>query len=462
MSATLGLFQNSKTQQHMKHLLLFLSFVAFSASTALAQATRTAKLQEIHRQLPASVGKTLQQAGLDPLAAKPPMTAENNVLQLDSTKTFYAYDPTGSMDSFPLYRTIYDYLTPNTRYELEDWHDGSGWSRLSRTAYRYDEMKRLTEVVAEYFDPGTGLFQPDSRLLVFPRGNSPELIDSFFVYGWAPELSEWHPFVLNYNHFEAGDRLAESTSVFNIFGEALLFKDVYYYDDQGDNHYTETLIVEDGFEFLIGATETEYLNHRPIIIVESTFTGIGFEPIGRREMGYTSFGALEQEREFAWDFESENWLLTNRTSYEYDGQQRLSALTIESYEEEGFFFERTEFDYLEDENLALETAYYKFDALEDWMLDTRKYYYYNSVTATPKVPIARQELRIAPNPAAEWAQLQLMEEAQVQVFDATGQLKRQLRLLPGQAIDLSGLPAGLYFIAAHSATALYNGKVVKL
>jgi hypothetical protein len=445
----------------MKHLLLLFVLVVFSASTTAAQAARTAKLQECYQQLPSSVSKTMQQASLDPIAAKPPMTIENNLLQLDSTKTFYAYDPTGTLDSFPLYRTSYDYLTPNVRHELEDWHDGLEWNHLNRTAYRYDDLGRLVEVVAEAFDPEANSFQPDSRLRVFPRGNSMELVDSFSVYGWAPELNDWHPFVINFNIFEPGDRLVESITIFDLFGLPVLFKDVLYYDTNGDNHYTETLIVEEGEEFLIGATETEYLNHRPIQIVEYSYTGFEFEPIGRQDIGYTSFGALEQQRNYAWDMEAEAWLLTDRTLYEYDEQERLSAMTDGTYDEAGLFFERTEYEYLTEENLALETTLSRFQDQEEWLLDTRKYYYYNNLTATPQVPVSPQQLRLAPNPTAEWAQLLLADEAQVQVFDATGQLKRQVRVRPGQALDLSGLPAGMYFIAAQSASALYNGKIVK-
>ncbi len=447
-------------QSTMKNFFLLLSFFALAISSAQAQSMRSAKLQEYSRQLSPSINQTMLKAGLD-IAAAPPTTTHNNRLQLDSTKTFYAYDPTGSLDSTPLFRTIYEYPQPGVKVEQEYQFDGSDWEPIYRSTYRYDDLERLTEVFAEYYDPETNLFMPDSRLEAYPRGTSLVLLDSFIVYGWAPETSDWHAIIINYNVFEAADRLVETISVINLFGEPILFKDVLLYDANGDNYLTETYIVEAGVDIMAGKTETEYLNHRPIEIVQYVFNGFGFEALSRQTMSYTSFGALEQTLDFAWDFEAEDWLLANKTNYEYDSQQRVSAKETESFEEQGASYTLATYEYIDGEDLALETAYFKPDAQSAWILDTRTYYYYDAITAVPHIPVSQLALRVFPNPATGLVVAQLEAEADVQLYDAAGQLQRSFRLLPGQAIDLSGLPAGLYLIMAHSQSSLYQGKVVK-
>ena len=444
---------------HMKNFLLLISFLTLSVSTALAQPLRSARFQEQSLQLPPSISKTMQKAGLD-IAATPPLSPQNNRLLLDSTKTFYAYDPTGSLDSTPLFRTIYDYHIPNVRYELEEQFDGLAWTPLYRTAYRHDDLERLVEVVAEYFDPETSLFYPDSRLLAYPRGNSMELLDSFIVYGWAPEVNDWHPFLANYNTFEGESRLVETISIFDLFGFPTLFKDVLYCDDNGDNFLTEGFIVEEGEDIFIGKTETAYLNHRPIEVTEFIYNGFQFEPIARQVMDYTSFGALELQLNFAWDFEAEDWLLTDKNSFAYDDQRRLSAHESETFDEQGAFYELTTYAYIDGDDLALETIYYKDGTQNSWELDTRTYYYYTGATAVPNQPVSQLPLRLFPNPTTDLAVVQLKAEADVQLYDAAGQLRRSFRLLPGQAIDLSGLPAGLYFCRLSAGAAIQTRRIL--
>ena len=313
---------------------------------------------------------------------------------------------------------------------------------------------------AEYYDPETNLFLPNSRLEAYPRGTSLILLDSFIVYGWAPETSDWHAIIINYNVFEAADPLVETISVINLFGEPVLFKDVLLYDANGDNYLTETSIVEAGVNIIAGKAETEYLNHRPIEIVQYVFNGFGFEALSRQTMSYTSFGALEQTLDFAWDFEAEDWLLANKTNYEYDSQGRVNAKETESFEEQGASYELATYEYIDGEDLALETAYFKPDAQSAWILDTRTYYYYDAITAVPNIPVSQLALRVFPNPATDLAVVQLEAEADVQLYDAAGQLRRSFRLLPGQAIDLSGLPAGLYFCRLSAGAAIQTRRIL--
>lgn len=212
-------------------------------------------------------------------------------MQLDSTKTFFSYNPTGSLDSLPLLRTVYQYPQTDTRVEIVDQYADGTWMPLSRTLYGSDNPGRLVDVIAQYYDAETGSYVPDSRLRVFPHGASPELIDSFFIYGWNPDVSDFEPVVSNINVFDENDRLAEMYSTFDLFGEPIVFRDVLHYDAAGDNVLTESFAVFEGAEILMRITEMEYLNHLPIETIESAFAGVGFEPVSRITYAYTNSGA---------------------------------------------------------------------------------------------------------------------------------------------------------------------------
>ncbi|MBX2928988.1 MAG: T9SS type A sorting domain-containing protein [Saprospiraceae bacterium] len=445
----------------MKTFLLSLCFFALTLGQSFAQKKLSAGVQHYGRHLAPPLGNIMERAGFD-LGGGHFSQAKNNILQLDSTKTFFSYDPTGSLDSLPLQRTVYQYPETGARVEMEDQYEDGAWTPVSRTLYTSDNLGRLVDVVAQYYDAETGSYVSDSRIRIFPHGTSAELIDSFFIYGWNPDISDFEPVVANINVFDENDRLMEIYSTFDLFGEPVVFRDVLHYDAAGDNVLTESFAVFEGAELLMRITETEYLNHLPIEAIESAFAGVGFEPVGRNTYAYTNFGALRQQSAFDVDFEIGEWMLTERVTYEYDDTERISALETEAYQEEEAVFTRVVYDYIQDSDLALETTYFRFNMANDWNLETREYFYYNIVSSVPEAPRSLPALKVAPNPTMNIVQIQIEGDALVQIFDATGRLRRSLNFQAGQLIDLADLPAGVYYLTAKNKSHVYSSKVVKL
>jgi len=81
---------------------------------------------------------------------------------------------------------------------------------------------------------------------------------------------------------------------------------------------------------------------------------------------------------------------------------------------------------------------------KDWILEDRSFYYYHETTAyEPVDPVMIDVLRMRPNPATGYVQLDLQENASLHLFNSTGQLIRQLETSSGNhVLDVSGLPAG--------------------
>ncbi len=445
----------------MKNILLSLCFLAIAVAQVSAQKSLSAGVQHYGRHFAPALGNILNRAGFDLGDSELPQTKINS-LRLDSTKTFVGYDLTGGLDSFPVSRTTYWYPQTGVRMEIEDQYDGSEWNHAYRNTFFYDELDRLVEVVAQYYDPEAGFYVPESRLEIFPRGTSPDLIDSFFVYGWNPEIDDYERIVSNINLFDNDDRLIEILSSFDFFGEQIVIRDVLYYDENDDNVLIESFTVLEGFEFLARKTEMEYINHLLIESIESSFTGAGFEPMSRITYAYTNTGALMQQSSFERDFEMGEWILAERQIYDYDDAGRLSAEETESYAEEGFTFDRVTYDYIQGTDLALETTYFRENVVDEWILDSKTYFYYNTLTSVPEAPRTPLALQVAPNPTTGTLQVRLENDALVQVFDATGLLRRSISFQPGQTIDLDGLPAGVYYLTAKDRNNVYSNKVVKL
>lgn len=453
----------------MKNNALFIAlFSTLFIQTAFAQRTLPPSLRSYSENWTYTLVKSLHRAGYDmpAMPATPGFdkgVSPRNTLQLDSTKTFYGYDLNFPGDSSPLFRTVYKYPFTDMKIEVNYQYVNNGWLALNRSTLISDGQERLVEVIAEAFDPAGQSFKPDSRLEIFPHGDSPELVDSVVTYGWDTTIQDWTRIFAIKNVFDDQDRLLENISQVDYLGTPVIFRDVYYYDDNGDNHLIENYAISDGLEFHGGRTNIAYVDHRPIEVeVLVSDDGVSFVPDSRTNYSYTLFGALRKQMNFEWDAEKGNYRLYQTIEYYYDFAQRLSAketafMPLNAWEER----ERVSYSYIDDENLYLEWVHLWDHDLFDWVLDSKKYYYYNGLVSVDPTPGTALALQVSPNPTTGVVQFTFDNEANVRVFDLSGQLVQSRLLQPGQQLDMSALPAGIYAVLAQQGRDYYSGKIVK-
>jgi len=434
--------------------------LAFSQS--FAQKTLSPSLKPYSDDLPHNVKNLLARAGFDLQATSTNKVSSRSPLQLDSTKTYYGYNQPAPGDSTPIYRSNFTYPSADTKVEISYQFENGGWQPLSRSTVVSDGQQRILTILGEAYNPDTQEFEPDSRLENFPHGSSPDLIDSFFVYGWDTTQNDWLLLLYTLNTFDAGDRLTESVSNFDFNGTQVLFKDVYSYDANGDNHLIEQYALFDGFELPSGRVEITYADHLPIEEVVFVSDGFDFYQTERNNYAYTLFGALRLHMNFDWNAVTEKWDLTQRIEYGFDGQQRVASIQGIYYAENGAETrDLITYAYIQDENLSLEMFFNWDDDLFDWVLDTKKHYYYNGLVSVNPDPGKALALQIVPNPTVDAVRLTLENEALVQVFSHSGQLLQSRLVQPGQMLNLVDLPAGIYQVMAQQGTDYYIGKVVK-
>jgi hypothetical protein len=158
-----------------------------------------------------------------------------------------------------------------------------------------------------------------------------------------------------------------------------------------------------------------------------------------------------------------DWKLTQVIGYGYDHEDRVSMVE-ESNATEASQWERTltTFDYFKDEHLASQSKLSYDHLADEWILDQKTYYYYNQTTAyEPVDPISIEMLKMWPNPASGNVQFDLQEDASLHLYNPTGQLIRCFETSQGNhVLDVSGLPAGTYFVKAKSNDLYYTGRLV--
>jgi len=446
--------------------LVFLLTLMVSILPGFAQAQYSlAPSATQHRNtFPEKVERLLNKAGFDAQIqpGNQPMQPRFTALQLDSTKTFYGYDLNQPGDSTPLLRTVYTYPEANIKVEINSQLEMDEWAPLNRITSVYDNQDRLVEVIAQAYDPFEGAFVQDSKIETFYHGNSATLLDSFAVSQWSPDLMDWVVQLTSWNVYDNADKLLESYSSLGFLGEPVLFKDTYFYDANGDNHLIESTAIFEGEELPSGRTENTYTNHLLTAAVVYSSDGFNFFPDSRETFLYAPFGQLARHSIMEWNVEIENWQLALTTDYQYDEEQRISEKFITFYENGAAAdAERPTYEYVEGQNLALETLYLYDAASETWSLDSKKYYYYDGLTATPNEPSPVLALPLAPNPTTGMVKVGIEQTLAVQLFDATGRMITAQLLQPGQMMDISSLPAGIYQLVAQNETSFYGGRIVK-
>ncbi|NUO00937.1 MAG: T9SS type A sorting domain-containing protein [Saprospiraceae bacterium] len=445
--------------------LILVLFAGILPTLSQAQPTLAPSVMQHRNDFPNAVAHLLNEAGFE---VQTPSGSQQiqprfNALQLDSTKTFYGYDLNFPGDSTPLFRTVYTYPEANTKVETNYQWDFTEWLPLNRSTLTYDNLNRLVDVLALAYDPAAGTFIPESKLKTHFHGNSSVLIDSFEVSQWSPDLMDWVVQIATQNVFDSNNRILESYSTLGFLGTPIVFKDVYLYDSNGNNYLIESSGIFEGEETTTGKTENTFFNNQLIASNVFTSDGVDFFPDSRVTFLYAPFGMLARHSTLGWNVEIENWQLVQTTDYNYDEEQRITEKFITFYENGiAADAERPTYEYLEGENLALETIYL-YDAMsETWSLDSKKYYYYGVLTNVPHEPTPILALSVAPNPTTGLVKIILEEELAVQLFDATGKLVTAQLLQPGQLLDISSLPAGVYQLVAQNEMNYYGSRIVKL
>lgn len=451
----------------MKNILLPTLFWVLAFNAAYAQRALPPALQPYASNLSYSVSKSMHEAGFL-LPAMPDARnlagAEmlNPEFRLDSTENFYGYELNGIGDSLPFARSIYKYPFSDVKIEINYMYEAGEWKKINRTTFVSDAQHRLVEALAEVFDETTQAFLPDSYLEVLPHGNSATLMDAFIVSQWDDTIMDWKVLFSTKNTFDDSDRLLESLSTFDYFGEPLLLKDVYGYDANGDNVLIESFSLFGGIEYPSGNQQLEYENHLLTVLIEFAPDDQGEQqPVQKTEYTYTGAGKTETENHFGWDVEKEDWRQNEALLFAYDNVLRLSAretrrFNLDMPEER----ERIAYAYLADENLALESFFTWNGSV--FLLSERKFYHYSEqLSASPEPFAEAAPLLASPNPTAGVISVNLSVPASLRIYDSQGALLRSVGYEPEDLTDLGDLPGGLYFISAVSGQKLYSGRFVK-
>jgi hypothetical protein len=382
-------------------------------------------------------------------------------LQLDSTITYSGYNIL-TPDSIPVLRNVHTRPQSNKEVITEAYYAFDHWSALSRTELVSDNLGRLIETVAYTYDEANMRYMPDSRIDVYPHGNSIDLVDSFFVSAWSEVEKDFVRALSVWNTFDVSGRLLESLSAIEFFEIPIVFIDRYHYNPDGHNTLIESFIVDGGQEIPAGRQELFYENNLLSIVTTLISDGIeGFVPETKTTYSYTTAKKEELIQLFGFDLEKNDWKLQQVDGYVYDEIDRVKQHEEVIFDEQGISRHLTSLEYELDEYLSVVAGHVYDNIQERWILEDRKFYYYDALSAVDPHTITDKALFLYPNPSQGTVQIKLTGKVSAHVYTLSGQVIRSFYLAPGEKlIDLSDLPAGLYQVRARSDEDYYSGKLI--
>ena len=384
-------------------------------------------------------------------------------LQLDSTITYFGYGINPN-DSIPTLRNIYRYPEPTVQVVEEYFYEPDQWIAMRRTTLKTDDLGRMEETLAENYDDEAGIYKPTSRIRFYPKENSLELVDSFFVYEWSVEDKNWSRAFAAWNQYNELNQLIETKSSYEFFEVHFELLDQYQYLPSGDLYRIVSYILDSGEEILSGMKEYQYHNH--LVTNETTYVadGInGFIAQSRIVYAYTDFNKVVIVSSSNYDFEKEEWVLLQVDAYGYDEEMRVTLKEVSASVGEGIWDRRkTEYQYVTDEYLDSEAEYWYNVNTDEWMLESKKYFYYDELSAVePDAPEENNTVLLYPNPSSGTVQIKLAGDVTLYVYSLSGQLIQKSKMAAGERmLNLKHLPAGMYQVVTKSGDEIFYSKLI--
>jgi hypothetical protein len=445
----------------MNHKILFFSVLATLAFQSLhAQKRLSPSVWGNAVNWKYSLVKSMHTAGFEmPTLPKSGVVDYQPPATLDSTLSSIHF-PGGNPDSVPFIRTTLRYPKENVSIETEYRWEINKWQLFSQTTTVRDDLGRVLEIQFDRYDFDEDAMKPESKLVVHPHEDDPELIDSFFTYLWNPDWMAWQADLKQYNKFNQQDQIQESISIMHNMGDPMTFLERFTYNANGLNTLIEEYRIMGTAEVPSSRTDIQYGEQLlPIEYLVSSMVGQQLLPMTRTNLAYFPNGDLRRQMNFERNQTQQTWRLVQTMNFTYNGIQKLASRELSRNLEEERFYQY--YVYNQDGDIYLEMSMHWDDDLFDWVLDGKKYYFYAGMVAVDPQPSLAGALRIMPNPATAVVRLDTQEPLQVRIFNQQGAEVKTLQYEPDQWLELGDLPNGMYVITARSSQGLYTGKMLK-
>ncbi len=382
--------------------------------------------------------------------------SDGKLLRIDTYRNYKA------LDSTAFQRVQYDYPISTQRIETSYQFEAGLWVAQTRSNYTSDALGRTIESIFERYDPGAKVFFPQIRTQNFPRGSSPNQLDSVFTYNWSDSQQAWELSIAQRNRFNEKNQLIESETAISFSGQRFRNRDLIFFDAMGNNTRVENYTFLNGQFIRTGFTSRVFENN-----LVGSITSYGAVPpadsvpLSRTVNTYTTNKLLSSTEGFSWDLIAKAWKKNSSSAYSYTAEQQLQSQIITVIVDGKEQISRFDLFYTPDGRIAREENYQGSGTPPEWALDNKRFYYYDLASSLREPALAPKLFKISPNPSADEVRLDLPLGSSFQVFNASGQLQASGVMNGQKALDIRSWNSGMYWVLARKGTEVLLGKIFK-
>ncbi|MDI3480225.1 MAG: hypothetical protein PWQ14_1371 [Rikenellaceae bacterium] len=340
---------------------------------------------------------------------------ETNVYtkKLDSIVGYEYDDITAQLLPYSLYKYTYD-ANNNVTYEIDSYWDIStnSWIFDSKYEYTYDANNNLTSKIESHWDTSTTSWVFSSKY-EYTYDDNNNLSYEIFSY-WNTSTNSWiNISKYEYTYDDNNNVISEIYSEWDTSTNSWIFdsKDEYTYD--ANNNLTSEI-----FSYWDTSTNSWIFDFK-------------------YEYTYDANNNIIYEITSYWDTSTNSWIFDSKYEFTYDLTVSIDNVLVPN-----------NFD-IESNNPILSYFYYYYDG-SDFVLDMKYIFYYSDITGINEVT-DNYNVSIYPNPATDYLIINttINENLKIEIYTIKGQSVISTECTNNASqmrIDISQLPAGMYFI----------------
>ena len=371
---------------------------------------------------------------------------ETNVYtkKLDSIVGYVYDDITEQLLPYSLYEYTYDANNNLTSYIISNWDTSTNsWINSSKYEYTYDANNNVTTRIYSYWDTSTTSWINSSKYeYTYDANNN---LTSYIISNWDTSTTSWiNSSKYEYTYDTNNNVTSEISSYWDTSTTSWINSSKYEYTYDANNNVTSSIYS------LWDTSTTSWINYY------------------KYEYTYDANNNLTSEIYSLWDTSTTSWINSYKYEYTYDTNNNVTS-EIYSYWDTSttswIFADKDEYTYdltvsidnvlapynmyVGSNNPILSYFNYNYNG-SDFVLDMKEIYYYSDITGINEFT-DDYNVSIYPNPANDYLMINttINENLNIEIYTVRGQSVMSTECtnnISQMRIDISQLPAGMYFI----------------
>ncbi len=342
------------------------------------------------------------------------------------------------------------------------------WWGKCQHEYAYDSGGNIITHIEHGWNPDTRVWQPDLKEEWDYQSSRTQI--SYIKYLWDSNINDW----VNKSKWTRTNN-TNLHWVQEICQTWLPVDSIWEFDRKKERIYDESGVwtSEKTYDWSEGKNDWENaawqergLDNNDLLVLNIIYiwdsSKNDWAGYDKKEMDYDASGNQTLIIKYEWNSENSNWVKHSKTSRYFDQSQNKAKEEIFQWDAAAASWtgiRKSEWEFDGDNDLVVHSDFESIEDSPDWDIITKDFYYYQSTSSSPVI-ITDDNIRIYPNPSSGIMTIDGMSQSsEIMIYSVHGKILKTF-IQDNNNIDISELPAGIYFLMIKSGTKTEIHKIV--